>query len=211
MTNSSSLESLDNERLRFPLQLAEGVWDALSERDPGQRFDRVLGLFEWLIQRLAMLALSEYVHHDLAISSVELSLVTLARERREELLSLGKYRSLLQSTLAALREHKGERNIEQLVDLSERTVEPSIAQRIDFIAKAVKQREYNTPSIDIERMYKDKLTSEKMNLAKVLSVVVELRNPLCQRRVRQSCVDISVVMGGEWFTENAQACPSSSS
>jgi hypothetical protein len=177
MTNSSSLESLDNERLRFPLQLAEGVWDALSERDPGQRFDRVLGLFEWLIQRLATLALSEYVHHNVDVSSVERSLVEFARPGgKGERLSLGDYRALLQSTLEALRKHGGERHIEQLVDLAERTVEPDIAQRIDFIAKAVEQREYNTPSIDIERMYKDKLTSEKMNLSRVLHVVVRLRN-----------------------------------
>ena len=36
-------------------------------------------------------------------------------------------------------------------------------------------------------------------------------SPLCQRRVRQLSLDMFVLMGGEWFTENAQACPSSSS
>ena len=29
--------------------------------------------------------------------------------------------------------------------------------------------------------------------------------PLCQRRVRQLPLDISVVMGGEWCLENAEA------
>jgi hypothetical protein len=33
--------------------------------------------------------------------------------------------------------------------------------------------------------------------------------PLCQRRVRQLPLDMFVVMGGEWFTEHAQAIPGS--
>ena len=31
------------------------------------------------------------------------------------------------------------------------------------------------------------------------------RSPVCQRDVRQSSADISVVMGGEWSTERAEA------
>ncbi len=35
----------------------------------------------------------------------------------------------------------------------------------------------------------------------------KIATPLCQRRVRQLSLDMFVLMGGEWFTENAQACP----
>ena len=55
------------------------------------------------------------------------------------------------------------------------------------------------------------ITAEAVSVLAKPSNDVAMQTPLCQRRVRQSCVDISVVMGGEWFTENAQACPSSSS
>jgi hypothetical protein len=169
------LEVLDDARRSFPVGLASAVWDAIAEREPGQRFDRMLAIVEWLIQHLSRLLLSEYDISEGTIDGVEKRLIGLAEGGKEDRLSLGIHLGLIDDCLKGRPEPGtlalfGAFRAASVPDLCRRN-----ARQLEL---ALGQREFGTPSLGIERCLAKNLGtgSGSMSFYAFLECVLRVRN-----------------------------------
>ncbi len=175
--SASTLESLDDARRSLPVGLANCVWDALAESEPGQRFDRMLTLLDCLVQHLSRLLLSEYDASDTQVDQVDQMIIKLANDNKEDRVSLGTHVGLVRECLAR-RPPTG--RLERFGALADAAVPDRCRNSAWQLQLAMEQRKLGTPAWGVAALLtqrESQVTPRKpMTFMEFLNPLVTVRN-----------------------------------